>query len=67
MLGLRTAREAEDWRIGEFIGSLDEAALDGRFTYMTVSDTRTISQRLAPALDHCSIIRHIIEVRLIRF
>ncbi len=49
---LRTAREAEDLRIGEFIGSLDEAALDGRFTYMTVSDYRTISQRLAPALDH---------------
>ena len=49
---LRAAREAEDLRIGEFIGSLDEAALDGRFTYMTVSDYRTISQRLAPALDH---------------
>jgi len=32
--------------------SITSAALDGRFTYMTVSDYRTISQRLAPALDH---------------
>ena len=26
--------------------------LAGRFTYMTVTDMRTVSQRLAPALDH---------------
>ncbi|TIX20548.1 MAG: damage-inducible protein DinB, partial [Mesorhizobium sp.] len=29
-----------------------DKALSGRFSYMTVSDMRTISQRLAPALDH---------------
>jgi len=26
--------------------------LSGRFSYMTVSDMRTVSQRLAPALGH---------------
>jgi uncharacterized damage-inducible protein DinB len=49
---LRAAREAEDKRIVKWIGSLNEKAFSGRFTYMTVSDMRTVSQRLAPALDH---------------
>ena len=49
---LRLAREVEDQRIVRWIDSLDEKALAGRFTYMTVSDMRTVSQRLAPALDH---------------
>jgi uncharacterized damage-inducible protein DinB len=49
---LRTTREAEDNRITKWIDSLGDKALGGRFTYMTVSDMRTISQRLAPALDH---------------
>jgi uncharacterized damage-inducible protein DinB len=49
---LRTAREAEDKRIMAWIASLDAKAVAGRFTYMTVSDMRTVSQRLAPALDH---------------
>jgi len=49
---LRLAREAEDRRIVEWIGSLSEKALAGRFTYMTVTDMRTVSQRLAPALAH---------------
>ncbi|AZN99118.1 damage-inducible protein DinB [Mesorhizobium sp. M9A.F.Ca.ET.002.03.1.2] len=49
---LRLAREAEDKRIVDWIGSLSEKALSGRFSYMTVSDMRTVSQRLAPALDH---------------
>jgi uncharacterized damage-inducible protein DinB len=49
---LRLAREAEDRRIVEWISSLSEKALAGRFTYMTVTDLRTVSQRLAPALDH---------------
>ena len=48
---LRAAREAEDLRILDWVASLDEKAMKGRFTYMTV-DMRTISQRLAPALDH---------------
>jgi len=49
---LRAARVAEDDRIVRWIGSLDEADLRGRFTYVTVTDMRTISQRLAPALAH---------------
>ena len=49
---LRATRETEDSRIVKWVGSLSEKALEGRFTYMTVTDMRTISQRLAPALDH---------------
>jgi uncharacterized damage-inducible protein DinB len=49
---LRAVREAEDKRIAKWIGSLNEKAFSGRFTYMTVTDMRTVSQRLAPALDH---------------
>jgi uncharacterized damage-inducible protein DinB len=50
--GLRLAREAEDKRIIDWVGALSDRALSGRFSYMTVSDMRTVSQRLAPALDH---------------
>lgn len=50
--GLRAARAAEDGRIVRWVGSLTEKALAGRFTYMTVTDMRTVSQRIAPALDH---------------
>ena len=49
---LRMAREAEDRRIIDWLGGLGDKALSGRFTYMTVSDMRTVSQRLAPALAH---------------
>jgi uncharacterized damage-inducible protein DinB len=49
---LRAAREMEDRRIIDWVGSLSEKEVGGRFRYMTVSDMRTISQRLAPALDH---------------
>lgn len=49
---LRMAREAEDRRIIDWVGGLSDKALSGRFTYMTVSDMRTVSQRLAPALAH---------------
>lgn len=49
---LRAAREAEDARIVDWVSSLGAKALAGRFTYMTVTDMRTVSQRLAPALDH---------------
>ncbi|TPK61804.1 damage-inducible protein DinB [Mesorhizobium sp. B2-4-15] len=49
---LRSAREAEDRRIIDWLGGLGDKALSGRFTYMTVSDMRTVSQRLAPALAH---------------
>jgi uncharacterized damage-inducible protein DinB len=50
--GLRLAREAEDKRIIDWVGALSDKALSGRFSYMTISDMRTVSQRLAPALDH---------------
>jgi uncharacterized damage-inducible protein DinB len=49
---LRGAREAEDRRIVDWVAGLSDKALTGRFSYMTVSDMRTVSQRLAPALDH---------------
>ena len=49
---LRKARIAEDDRIVSWISGLTEKQLDGRFTYITVTDMRTISQRLAPALAH---------------
>ncbi|MDZ5696305.1 DinB family protein [Chelativorans sp. M5D2P16] len=49
---LRLAREAEDARIIEWIAGLDEKGLQGRFTYVTVVNPRTVSQRLAPALTH---------------
>jgi len=49
---LRLAREAEDARIADWIDDLSEAALAGRFTYTTVSDMKTVSQNLAPALTH---------------
>ncbi|UGY08183.1 DinB family protein [Phyllobacterium pellucidum] len=49
---LKIARVKEDVRIVDWVNSLDAAAIGGRFTYTTVSDMRTISQRLAPALAH---------------
>lgn len=49
---LRVARQIEDRRLIDWIASLSDKALAGRFTYMTVTDMRTISQRLAPALSH---------------
>lgn len=50
--GLRAARVAEDERIVTWMGQLTDKDLSGRFTYLTVTDMRTISQRLAPALAH---------------
>lgn len=49
---LQKARVAEDDRLLAWIGSLSEKQLAGRFTYITVTDVRTVSQRLAPALAH---------------
>lgn len=49
---LRAAREAEDERILAYVDGLSEEEFDGRFTYISVVDVRTISQRLAPALAH---------------
>ncbi|WKT93484.1 DinB family protein [Brucella anthropi] len=49
---LRDLRHAEDERICRYTGSLNADKLAGRFTYTTVSDMRTMSQRLAPSLAH---------------
>ncbi len=49
---LRAARETEDARIVEWIDALRPEDLAGRFTYVTVTDMRTVSQRMAPALAH---------------
>lgn len=49
---LAAARREEDTRIVDWIASLDDESLAGRFTYLTVTDMRTVSQRLAPALAH---------------
>ncbi|MCB1418640.1 MAG: damage-inducible protein DinB [Notoacmeibacter sp.] len=49
---LLAAREAEDRRIIAFVDGLTEEAVAGRFTYTTMTDLRTVSQRLAPALAH---------------
>lgn len=48
---LRMAREAEDKRIVGWVEGLSDKDIAGRFSYVT-TDMRTISQRLAPALDH---------------
>lgn len=49
---LKVARRDEDRRIVEWVYSLEDEDFAGRFTYVTATDMRTISQRLAPALDH---------------
>lgn len=49
---LRVARQYEDAHICDWIDGLADQDLSGRFTYMTVTDMRMISQRLAPALAH---------------
>lgn len=50
--GLRAARRAEDQRIAYYIDGLDEAKLAGEFTYCTIMNPVTVTQVLAPALDH---------------
>ena len=52
LAGLRAARIAEDARISAWIDALQPLEFDGRFTYVTVTDIRTVSQRIAPALAH---------------
>ena len=49
---LSIEREREDERIIGWISHMDAKAFAGRFSYMTVTDMRTVSQRLAPALAH---------------
>jgi uncharacterized damage-inducible protein DinB len=49
---LAIEREKEDMRIIAWVDGLTEKAFSGRFTYTTVTDMRTISQRISPALSH---------------
>lgn len=49
---LHAARRKEDERIARYVDRLDDAALAGNFTYRTISRPATITQPLAPALDH---------------
>jgi uncharacterized damage-inducible protein DinB len=49
---LSVERKHEDQRIIAWLSGVDAKGLAGRFTYTAVTDMRTISQRLAPALAH---------------
>jgi uncharacterized damage-inducible protein DinB len=49
---LSIERRREDQRIIAWLSGIDAKALAGRFTYTAITDMRTISQRLAPALAH---------------
>ena len=49
---LSAARLAEDNRIVEWVGSLDDDALDSMFHYTPITDPTPMSQRLRPALCH---------------
>ncbi|KQT52938.1 MULTISPECIES: DinB family protein [unclassified Aureimonas] len=49
---LRSARKAEDARLGAFIDEQSEADFAGTFTYQRMTDTSTHTQMLAPALFH---------------
>jgi uncharacterized damage-inducible protein DinB len=49
---LREARRAEDLRISRFCSSIDAEILKGEFSYRTIVKPSTVTQKLAPALDH---------------
>ena len=52
LAGLREAREAEDRRIVDWVGSQGDAALAGTFSYRRVTTPDVFTQSLAPALLH---------------
>jgi uncharacterized damage-inducible protein DinB len=49
---LRAAREAEDERIGSYVGGLSEKQLAGVIRYRTITNPADIEQPLLPALLH---------------
>jgi uncharacterized damage-inducible protein DinB len=49
---LREARRAEDLRISRYCSGIDATILDGEFSYRTIVKASTVTQKLAPALDH---------------
>ncbi len=50
--GLRAARDREDARIAAYVGQLTEAELAAHFSYLTITNPKTVTQPLSPALDH---------------
>lgn len=50
--GLADARRAEDERIIAWVDGLDDAAIQGKFTYTPVTSPEPVTQRLGPALAH---------------
>lgn len=49
---LRAARDREDARIEAYIAQLTEKELATTFSYLTITNPKTVTQPLAPALDH---------------
>jgi len=52
LAALRSARDREDARIAAYIAQLTEAELAATFSYLTITNPKTVTQPLAPALDH---------------
>jgi uncharacterized damage-inducible protein DinB len=49
---LRAARDREDARISAYVSGLTEKELAATFSYRTIVNPKTVTQPLAPALDH---------------
>ncbi|WP_265515540.1 DinB family protein [Nitratireductor luteus] len=49
---LKAAREVEDARIEHYVGGLADAAFERTFSYRTIVQPATVTQRLSPALAH---------------
>lgn len=49
---LRAARDREDARIRAYVAGLSEQELAANFSYLTIVNPMTVTQPLAPALDH---------------
>jgi len=52
LVSLRAARDREDARIEAYVGQLTEEELAANFSYQTIVNPKTVTQPLAPALDH---------------
>jgi uncharacterized damage-inducible protein DinB len=52
IVALRAARDREDARLSAYVGQLTEEELAATFSYVTIVNPKTVTQPLAPALDH---------------
>lgn len=52
LANLRAARDREDARIEAYVGQLTEDELASTFSYVTITNPKTVTQPLSPALDH---------------